>query len=219
MDKTLKFKRIISPQNLVLALQCNFWLWKTDQASIKACKQTLQVSWKSAHAMRLFFWKGTGLSERLTISRKLVEMFIFCISYADISMCTSSHVANTNFKSLSTKGSQSWRYSHDNQWEYSVCFEEPKGCRTGECIDTQFKNKRPYFFWSDYKIYSSEALKIRNLERGTIKRLQMLDLKYKDTILPSQKPLCWLLRKLLARTVGVSDLIGFNIREIKERSW
>lgn len=59
----------------------------------------------------------------------------------------------------------------------TLCFEAQKGCRTAECVDTQSKNKRPHFFWPNYKMYSSDALKIRNLERGTVKRLQMWDLK------------------------------------------
>lgn len=146
-------------------------------------------------------------------------MLILCISYADISTCTSSHVANTNYKFLSTKGAGSWQFSHNNQWEYSVCFVEQKGCRTAECVDTQSKNKGPYSFWTNYKTYSSDALKIRNLERRTVKKLQMWDLKYKDRISPSQKPLCWHLSNLSARIVGVSDLIDFNTRGGKERSW
>lgn len=58
----------------------------------------------------------------------------------------------------------------------TVCFEEQEGCRTAECVDTQSKNKRSQFFWSIYKMYPSDPLKIRNLERETIKRLQMRDL-------------------------------------------
>lgn len=72
----------------------------------------------------------------------------------------------------------------------TLCFVEQKGCRTAERVDTQSKNKGPYSFWTNYKMYSSDALKIRNLERRTVKKLQMWDLKYKDRISPSQKPLC-----------------------------
>lgn len=53
----------------------------------------------------------------------------------------------------------------------TLCFEQQNVCRTAKYVDIQSKNKGPYFFWSNYKMYSSNALKIRNLERGTIKSL------------------------------------------------